>query len=144
MGVLEGGECRLRASQSLLSEGHPCSNPLDLLFTTTVTLCFFLDTCTTIFLDLAWVYLVAMISGTAEWCSVSWLHSNSSDMFLVLLGHGGDDLGDSVAMQQRSTSTIAPRTCPWSCLVTMMVQMLRTCQSSQAGYLQPPLEYLPR
>ena len=114
MGVLEGGECRLRTSQSLLSDRHPCSNPLDLLFTTTVSLCFFLGTCTTIFLDLAWVYLVAMISGTVGRCSVSWLHGSSSDMFLVLLGHGGDDLGDSGAVCQHSTSTTASRTCPWS------------------------------
>ena len=115
MGVLEGGECRLRASQSLLSEGHLCSNPLDLLFTTTVTLCFFLDTCTTVFLDLAWVYLLAMISGTVGRCSVSWLHGSSSDMFLVLLGHGGDDLGDSGGGVQLPGYTATPHICPWSC-----------------------------
>ena len=112
MGVLEGGECRLRTSQSLLSDGHPCSNPLDLLFTTTVSLCFFLGTCTTIFLGLAWVYLVAMISGTVGRCSVSWLHSSSSDMFLVLLGLGGDDLGDGGGGVQRPGHTQLLRLVP--------------------------------
>ena len=39
---------------------------LDLLFTPTFTSCLFLDTFTTIFWDLACVFLVAMISGLAR------------------------------------------------------------------------------
>ena len=46
---------------------------------------------------------------------------------LGVLGLGGDDLRDSGGGVQRSASTAAPQTCPWSCSVTMMVQMLRTC-----------------
>jgi hypothetical protein len=72
------------------------------------------------------------------------LYSNSSDLFPDLLGLDGDDLGGSRGGVQRPGHTAAPRTCPWSFLSATMVQMLRTCQSSQTSYLQPPRKYLPR
>ena len=65
-------------------------------------------------------------------------------MFLDLLGLGGDDLGGSGGGFQRPGHTAAPQTCPWSCLVAMMVQMLWICQSSQTSYLHPLHRYLPR
>jgi hypothetical protein len=50
-------------------------------------------------------------------------HGNS--LGLGVLGLGGDDLGFSGGGVQRSASTAAPRTCPWSCSVMIVVQILR-------------------
>jgi hypothetical protein len=49
-------------------------------------------------------------------------HGNPLGLGVLCLG--GDDLGDSGAGVQRSASTAALQTCPWSCSVTIMVQML--------------------
>jgi hypothetical protein len=77
-GVLEGGECRLRASQSLLSDVHLCSNPLGLAVHDN--------------------FHVVLVLGLC--------HGNP--LGLGVLGLGGDDLGDSGGGVQRSASTAAP------------------------------------
>jgi hypothetical protein len=53
-------------------------------------------------------------------------HCHGNPLGLGARGPGGDDLVDSWAVVQRSASTAAPQTYPWSCSVTIMVQMLRT------------------
>jgi hypothetical protein len=100
-GVLEGGECRLRASQSLLSDGHLCSNPLGLAVHDN--------------------FHVVLVLGLC--------HGNP--LGLGVLGLGGNDLGDSGGGGQRSASTATPQTCPWSCSVMIVGQTLRIvdCQS---------------
>jgi hypothetical protein len=96
-GGLEGGECRFQTPQSLLSDDHLCKNPLGLAVH---------DDCH-----------VLLILGH--------LHDNLLRLGVGLLG--GDDLGVGGGGDQRSASTTAPQTRPWSCSVTIMVQMLRTC-----------------
>jgi hypothetical protein len=53
-------------------------------------------------------------------------HCRGNPLGLGARGPGGDDLGDSGAVVQISASTVAPQTYPWSCSVTVVVQMLRT------------------
>jgi hypothetical protein len=90
-GGLEGGECRLRSPQSLLSDEHLRGNPLGLAVH---------DDCT-----------VVLILGH--------LHDNLLRLGVGVLG--GDDLGVSGGGVQRSASTAAPQTCPWSCSVMIVV-----------------------
>jgi hypothetical protein len=90
-GVLEGGECRLRSTQSLLSDDHLCSNPLGLAVH---------DDCH-----------VVLILG----------HLHGNPIGLGVLGLGGDDLGVSGGGVQLSASTTGPQTCPWSCSVMIVV-----------------------
>ena len=85
----------------LLSECHPCSNPSGL----------------------------AVHDGFHVALVLVPRHGNP--LRLGVLGLGSDDLGGSRCGVQRPGYTAATRACPWSCLVAIMVQMLRTCQSSR-------------
>jgi hypothetical protein len=96
-GVLEGGECRLRSPQSLLSDGHLYSNPLRLAVHDN--------------------FNVVLILG----------HFHGNLLRLVVRVLGGNDLGVSEGGVFSVLLTLqAPQTCPWSFLVMIVGQMLRT------------------
>jgi hypothetical protein len=83
------------------------------------------DTCVAILLDLLFttIFHVVLVLGLC--------HGNP--LGLGMLGLGGDDLGDSGGVAQRSASTAAPQTCSWSCSVTIVVQMLRIVNLLELG-----------
>jgi hypothetical protein len=87
----------------LLSDGHLYSNPLGLAVRDN--------------------FHVVLVLGRC--------HGNP--LGLGVLGLGGDDLGVSGGGVQRSASTAAPQTCPWSCSVMIVVQMLRIVNLLELG-----------
>jgi hypothetical protein len=87
----------------LLSDGHLYSNPLGLAVHDN--------------------FHVVLVLGLC--------HSNP--LGLGVIGLGGDDLGVSGGGVQRSASTSAPRTCPWSCSVMIAVQMWRIVNLLELG-----------
>ena len=99
---------------SLCSQNDTCVAIRLNLLSTTLQSCSFLDLVTAILWDLAYSVLAAMISGAVGAVFSVLVTRRSSCLSLVLLGLGGDDLGDSGAVCKRSTSTTAPQTCPWS------------------------------